>query len=52
MGLYETLIVLRDYCKDQAKIYSEKGDKYLTKFYLNASIGYDIKAQNLKVGEA
>lgn len=47
MNRYEQLIQLHDNCERIAQLYAEAGDTNLTVFYMNAAVGFKIKAEKL-----
>lgn len=50
--MYELTKLQEENCMNVAKFYLSKGDKKMAKFWENASRGYQIKAENLKLEES
>lgn len=46
---YEQLVEKHDNCEMLAKMYSDAGDVNLTVFYMNAALGFQLKAQNMQL---
>ncbi|MCQ2583210.1 MAG: hypothetical protein MJ160_04805 [Treponema sp.] len=49
MTLYEILIAHKEFCEETAKRYLQKNDYDMSRFYLNAALGYKAKAEALIV---
>ena len=46
---YEQLVEKHDNCEMLAKMYLDAGDVNLTVFYMNAALGFRLKAQSLQL---
>ena len=52
MTFYEYFINKKDKCEQRALYFLNKKDEILSKFYLNAAKGFEIKAKKLTVWQA